>query len=99
MQPIALGAAPVVWYGEQMPPIVKNLIESPAGETETFRTLLDLPGIPLEQIVSNGQVSVEGVWYDQKEQEWVMLVRGESVLRFDPGADVTLKTGDDGSLR
>ena len=51
MHPIALGAVPVVWYGEQMPPIVKNLMDySPPGETETFRTLLDLPGIRLEQI-------------------------------------------------
>lgn len=40
-----------------MPPVVKNLMESPPGETETFRTLLDLPGIRLEQIVSNGQAS------------------------------------------
>ena len=69
-------------------------MDSPAGETETFRTLLDLPGIRLEQIVSNGQASEEGFWYDQKEPEWVMLVRGEAVLRFDPDRDVTLKAGD-----
>ena len=77
-----------------MPPVVKNLLESPPGETETFRTLLDLPGIRLEQIVSNGQASAEGFWYDQKNPEWVFLVRGEAVLRFDPGGDVTLKKGD-----
>jgi len=77
-----------------MPPAVKNLMESPAGETETFRTLLDLSGIRLEQIVSHGQASAEGFWYNQKEPEWVMLVRGEAVLRFDPSGDVTLKTGD-----
>ena len=77
-----------------MPPVVKNLMESPAGETETFRTLLDLPGIRLEQIVSSGQASAEGFWYDQKEPEWVMLVRGTAVLRFDPGGNVDLKSGD-----
>ncbi len=69
-------------------------MESPPAETETFQTLLDLPGIRLEQIISNGQASAEGFWYDQKQPEWVMLVRGEAVLRFDPGGDVTLKTGD-----
>ncbi len=52
----------VVWYGERMPTIVKNLMESPAGESETFRTLLDLPGLRLEYIVSNGQTSAEGFW-------------------------------------
>ena len=77
-----------------MPPVVKNLMGSPPAETETFQTLLDLPGIRLEQIISNGQASAEGFWYDQKEPEWVMLVRGEALLRFDPGGDVSLKTGD-----
>ena len=77
-----------------MPPVVKNLMESPPAEVETFQTLLDLPGIRLEQIVSNGQASAEGFWYDQKEPEWVMLVRGEAMLRFDPGGDTQLKTGD-----
>ena len=77
-----------------MPPAVNNLMESPPGETETVHPLLDLPGIRLEQIVSNGQASAEGFWYDQKEPEWVMLVRGEAVLWFDPGGDVMLKTGD-----
>ena len=77
-----------------MPPVVKNLMESSPGETETFRPLLDLPGVRLEQIVSNGQASAEGFWYDQKNPEWVLLVRGEAVLRFDPGGDVTMKTGD-----
>ncbi|MEI8312582.1 MAG: cupin domain-containing protein [Verrucomicrobiota bacterium] len=77
-----------------MPPVVKNLMYSPPGKTETYLTLLDLPGIQLEQIVSNGRASAEGFWYDQKNPEWVMLVRGEAVLRFDPGGEVTLKTGD-----
>jgi len=77
-----------------MPSVVKNLMESAAGDTESFRTLLDLPGIRLEQIVSNGHASAEGFWCDQKQPERVMLVRGEAVLRFDPGGDVTLKTSD-----
>lgn len=94
MHPIVLGVVADVWYGERMPPSVKNLMDSPAGETETFRTLLDLPGMRVEQIVPNGQTSAEGFWYDQKEPEWVMLVRGEAVLRFEPGGDVSLKSGD-----
>ena len=77
-----------------MPPVVKNLMESPPAETETFQTLLDHPGIRLERILSNGQASEEGFWYDQKNPEWVMLVRGDAVLRFDPGGDAPLKTGD-----
>jgi len=76
-----------------MPPIVTNLMESPQGDRETYRTLLDLPGIRLDQIVSNGEASGEGFWYDQPAPEWVMLVRGEAVLRFESG-EVGLKAGD-----
>lgn len=76
----------------RMPPIVKNLMDAPPGEAEEFRTLLDIPGLRLQQIVSNGCAS--GDWYDQKHPEWVMLVRGNAVLRFEPGGDVPLKSGD-----
>lgn len=75
-----------------MPPLVKNLMDAPPGEAEEFRTLLDIPGLRLQQIVSNGCPS--GDWYDQKQPEWVMLVLGSAVLRFDPGGDVRLKAGD-----
>ncbi len=77
-----------------MRPVVINLLEPPQGETETFRALLDLPGIRLEHIVSNGQASADGFWYEQKDAEWVMLVRGEATLRFEPGGDAAMKAGD-----
>ena len=77
-----------------MPPLVKNLLDPAPGGREVFRSLLNLPGIRLEQIVSNGQASAEGFWYEQKHPEWVMLVRGEAVLQFDPGGDLPLKEGD-----
>ena len=77
-----------------MLPVVNNLMDSSSGKPETFQTLLNLPGIRLEQIVSNGQASAEGFWYDQKNPEWVMLARGTAVLRFDPGGDMAMKAGD-----
>lgn len=77
-----------------MPPVVKNIMEPAPGEEEKFRTLLDTSGLRLQQIVSNGCASGEGFWYDQKQPEWVMLVRGSAVLRFEPGGDVPLKAGD-----
>jgi hypothetical protein len=43
-----------------MPPVVTNLLEFTAEERETFRTLLDLPGMRLEQIVSNGHAVTHG---------------------------------------
>lgn len=77
-----------------MPHVVKSLMDFAPGTTETFHALLDLPGMRLERIVSNGQAGPDGFWYDQNNPEWVMLVRGEAVLRFDLGGDVALKAGD-----
>jgi cupin 2 domain-containing protein len=51
--------------------------------------------IRIERIVSAGQSSPEGFWYDQAEDEWVLLAAGEARLAFDDGsADISLKAGD-----
>ncbi len=60
---------------------------------EIFTTLLERAGFRLEQIVSNGQASAPGFWYDQENDEWVLLVRGEAVLELQD-ASITLQTGD-----
>jgi cupin 2 domain-containing protein len=50
----------------------------PAGplDTELFEALLDRPGVRLERIVSTGQTTPDGDWYDQTADEWVVLLRG-----------------------
>jgi len=60
---------------------------------ETFIPLLERAGFRLEQIVSNGQASEPGFWYDQDGDEWVLLVRGEAVLEFQDES-IKLKDGD-----
>ncbi|MBL8474251.1 MAG: cupin domain-containing protein [Rhodocyclaceae bacterium] len=47
---------------------------------ELFTTLLDLPGVRVERIVSTGQASPPGFWYDQTEHEWVVVICGAAVL-------------------
>jgi len=39
----------------------------------------------IERIVSKGHSSPPGFWYDQEEDEWVLLLRGEASLRFEEG--------------
>jgi cupin 2 domain-containing protein len=51
-------------------------------ENEQFCELLARPGLRIERIVSNGQASPEGFWYDQPDGEWVTLLQGEALLRF-----------------
>lgn len=65
----------------------------PAGG-EIFHTLFANPGCRVERIVSHGHASPPGDWYDQEGDEWVVLLGGEAVLRFDGGDEVALKAGD-----
>ena len=37
----------------------------------------------LERIVSTGQASPAGFWYDQQEHEWIVILRGEAGLLFE----------------
>lgn len=56
----------------------------PADTTaECFDTLLQRPGVRVERIVSRGQASPPGFWYDQSEGEWVVVLQGAAGLRFE----------------
>lgn len=65
-----------------------------AGVEEAFSTLFDARGCRIERIVSHGHASPAGFWYDQEEDEWVMLVQGAATLAFDDGRRLTLQAGD-----
>ncbi|TGD98110.1 cupin domain-containing protein [Methylobacterium nonmethylotrophicum] len=41
------------------------------------------PGARIERIVSTGQASPPGFWYDQPWDEWVVLLAGRADLRLD----------------
>jgi len=53
-----------------------------ASVAEAVATLLDRPGLRIERILSRGQPSPPGFWYDQAEGEWVVLLSGAARLRF-----------------
>ena len=57
--------------------------------------LLQRPGLVIERIVSSGQASPPGFWYDQPQAEWVLLLQGEALLRFaDEDEARRLRPGD-----
>ncbi len=60
---------------------------------EIFTGLLATGSVRIERIVSFGQASPEGFWYDQPEHEWVLLLEGSAQLRFDD-KEVDLAPGD-----
>lgn len=52
---------------------------------ERAQTLATAGSMRVERIVSRGHCSPPGFWYDQEDAEWVLLVQGEAVLRFEQG--------------
>lgn len=66
-----------------------------ASDGEVSDTILTAPGLRIERIVSFGQESVAGFWYDQPQAEWVLLLAGAARLRFDDEEeDRSLVPGD-----
>ena len=55
---------------------------------EQLSTLLQTENFRLGRIVSTGQTTSEGEWYDQEENEWVLVLQGSAEIRFEEG-DVT----------
>lgn len=51
-----------------------------AGGEEQVQILLSQPGIRIERIVSHGQASPPGFWYDQEQGEFVVLLAGAATL-------------------
>ena len=64
-----------------------------SGSEESL-SLFEKPFIKIERIVSQSYSSPAGFWYDQNEDEWVILMRGEATLEFEAGELVHMKEGD-----
>ena len=61
---------------------------------EVFERLLETPAFRLERIVSTGQQTPPGEWYDQDRPEWVVLLSGSARLRFeDPAQLIEMSPG------
>jgi cupin 2 domain-containing protein len=50
---------------------------------ELIETIFQTSGFRIERIISHGQSSAEGFWYDQEENEWVIVIQGSAGLRFE----------------
>ena len=59
---------------------------------EIFEDVLRRQSFRIERIVSHGQASPEGFWYDQEQHEWVLVLRGAAGLEIE-GRDEILELG------
>ena len=71
-----------------------NLFENvPASlDQEEILALASGAGFRLVRIVSTGQATPAGDWYDQDDAEWVVVLRGRAGLRFE-GEDSVRELG------
>ncbi|EHJ7496868.1 cupin domain-containing protein [Salmonella enterica] len=52
-------------------------------------------GFRMERIVSLGHCTPMDVWYDQSENEWVMLLSGAAVIVYEEdGRTINMEAGD-----
>ena len=50
--------------------------------------------IRIERIISDGQASPDNFWYDQDENEWVILLKGKAKIKYQDQSEQNLTEGD-----
>jgi cupin 2 domain-containing protein len=75
---------------------MKNIFADlpPDYEHEVFDEMLQAKNIRIERIVSKGHTSPKTGWYDQKDNEWVLVLEGAGTILFENGREVNLRKGD-----
>ncbi|MBD2152655.1 cupin domain-containing protein [Pseudanabaena sp. FACHB-1277] len=63
-------------------------------QLEKFEQIVSGNNIQIERIISTGQTTPLGQWYDQELDEWVILLQGESELSYADDTRIRLKAGD-----
>ena len=76
--------------------LLRDLPDARAGEiVEQLAGGAKTPGaVRIERIVSHGQASPDGFWYEQEEAEFVLVLAGAARLRFADGEVLALGAGD-----
>lgn len=63
-------------------------------DDEVFDILLQKGALKIERIISKGHISPTTGWYDQAQDEWVMVLQGEAVITIKDDKDYSLGSGD-----
>jgi cupin 2 domain-containing protein len=73
-----------------------NIFNIPAKlpEKEILEDLIPDNGVKIERIISSGQASPPGFWYDQDRDEWVILLQGSAEISWKNGKSQILSPGD-----
>lgn len=75
---------------------INNIFDYPKNlpsEKEVFEKIFCTRNAKFERIISTGQSTPKGKWLVQNKDEFVILLKGESVIGFEKG-NYKLKKGD-----
>jgi cupin 2 domain-containing protein len=95
--PWAIGRAGKAWETSMAVRVGNLYVDVSAGSSgeEAFSEIFARPGLKIERIISQGQASPPGFWYDQAWNEWVIVLKGSATLQFeDEPATRALGAGD-----
>lgn len=75
---------------------LKNIFESIPLDLsdEIFEELLQSKDVKVERIISKGHRSPESGWYDQSQDEWVIILKGKAIIFFESGEEIILEVGN-----
>lgn len=78
-----------------MPSELENLFEIVPADfsDEQLSELVHADNVRIERIVSKGHTSPATGWYDQPDNEWVAVLKGEARLAFENGEEAHLTAG------
>lgn len=62
--------------------------------TELFETLIAHNNVLIKRVISTGQITPEGEWYDQEREEWLIVLQGEGELSYEDDSRIKLTSGD-----
>lgn len=73
-----------------------NLLKNIPSESkdEIFETIIENNNMKIERIVSYAHVSPNDFWYNQDEDEFVLVLQGKATIKYDDGSIFDLKVGD-----
>ncbi len=75
---------------------IKNIFSGINDQSpeEIFETIIKTNQFKIERIISGGQSTAKGKWYDHDVDEWVILLKGSAGLLFESNKEVIMKPGD-----
>jgi cupin 2 domain-containing protein len=64
------------------------------SKKEVFEDILNAENLKVERIISYPDSIPENQWYDQDNEEWVLLLKGSATLEFSNNEIIELFPGD-----